>query len=54
MGDWNARDCGKEGKVVGGHYLGGKNDREDRLKEFCTKYYLVVGNTLFKNHKRSK
>ena len=53
VGDFNAIvGEEEEGKTVGKYGLGKRNERGERLIEFCTKNKLVVANTLFKKHKR--
>ena len=53
MGDWNAVvGEGKEGKVIGKFGLGVRNEKGQRLLEFCEKHKLVVTNTWFQTHKR--
>ncbi|KAG8234778.1 hypothetical protein J437_LFUL006610 [Ladona fulva] len=43
MGDWNAVvGEGVDGRVVGPYGLGARNERGDRLVEFCTNHHLVV------------
>lgn len=55
MGDWNAvAGEGRDGKTVGDFGLGRRNDRGQRLVNFCKENYMVVGNTLFKNNKRRR
>ena len=46
VGEW------KEGNFVEEHGLGKRNERVDRLVEFCAKHKLLISNTLFKNHER--
>ena len=38
--------------MVGEHGLDNKNERGERLIEFCSKHSLVVANTLFQHHPR--
>lgn len=46
MCDWNAIVRGEKFKnIVGKYELGKKNDREDRLVDFCAKINLVITNT---------
>lgn len=53
MGDWNAVvGRGREGQTIGPFGLGERNERGNRLVEFCTEHNLVVTNTWFKNHER--
>ena len=55
MGDWNAVvGEGAEDRVAGRYGLGSRNERGDRLLEFCNKYQLVIANTMFRNHKRRR
>ena len=53
MGDWNAKiGRGREGRVVGPFGLGGRNDRGNRLYEWCAENEQVIMNTWFKHHSR--
>ena len=55
MGDWNAVvGEGKEEKCVGEFGLGQKNERGQRLIEFCNQQQLMVTNTWFKQDKRRR
>ena len=54
IGDCNAK-VGKDGRETcnsGKFDLGDRNERGDRLVEFCTANDLVIGNTMFQHHKR--
>ncbi|XP_025425709.1 craniofacial development protein 2-like [Sipha flava] len=55
MGDWNAI-VGEniDGREVGKYGLGTRNERGDRLVEFCRQHDLIITNTLFMNHKRRR
>ena len=49
MGDFNAKiGKRKQGEVVGPHGLGERNERGERLIEFCISHSLMVCNTWFK------
>uniref|UniRef100_A0A8D8SN59 Craniofacial development protein 2 n=1 Tax=Cacopsylla melanoneura TaxID=428564 RepID=A0A8D8SN59_9HEMI len=53
MGDWNAKiGEGKEDKIVGAFGLGDRNERGDRLLEFCKEANHCIMNTFFKLPKR--
>ena len=53
MGDWNAKiGRGREGEIVGPFGLGVRNDRGDRLYEWCAENEQVIMNTWFKHHSR--
>ena len=53
MGDWNAK-VGQEktGKTVGSFGLGMRNNRGDRLVDWCIEHRMVITNTWFKVHPR--
>ncbi|KAL1446089.1 hypothetical protein WDU94_009850 [Cyamophila willieti] len=53
LGDFNAKvgDCVVDG-ITGGYGLGTRNDRGDRLIEFCQNEDMLVTNTTFKLPKR--
>ena len=53
MGDFNAKvGDEKVEECTGGHGLGNRNERGDRLIEFCQNNNFVITNTLFKMPKR--
>ncbi|XP_063391819.1 uncharacterized protein LOC134677313 [Cydia fagiglandana] len=53
MGDLNAKvGQGEEGKIVGKFGLGKRNDRGNRLVEFCSENNLVITNTWFQHPAR--
>ena len=53
IGDWNAKVGSQETPGVTGKFgLGIQNEPGQRLIEFCQENALVIGNTLFQQHKR--
>ena len=54
MGDWNAKigQTNAKSAVTGRFGLGERNERGDKLEEFCLAHNLVIGNTLFQQHPR--
>lgn len=55
MGDFNASvGEGKDGKEVGDFGLGKRNDRGERLVEFCKEEDMIVANTMFRHEKRRR
>ena len=53
IGDWNAKVGSQETPGVTGKFgLGVENEAGQRLIEFCQENTLVIGNTLFQQHKR--
>ena len=55
MGDWNSVvGEGLDGKEVGQFGLGRRNERGEKLVEFCRRKKLMITNTWFQNHKRRR
>ena len=55
MGDWNAVvGEGRDGQEIGEFGLGNRNDRGERLVEFCKRNKLVVTNTWYQQEKRRR
>ena len=55
MGDWNAVvGEGRDGQEIGEFGLGNRNDRGERLMEFCKGNKFVVTNTWFQQEKRRR
>ncbi|XP_025406587.1 craniofacial development protein 2-like [Sipha flava] len=56
MGDWNAivGEGKGERNIMGKYGLGKRNDRGDRLVEFCAKHDLIITNTCFDHHPRRR
>ena len=53
IGDWNAKVGSQEIPGITGKFgLGGQNEAEQSLIEFCQENALVIANTLFQQHKR--
>ena len=53
IGDWNAKVGSQETPGVTGKFgLGIRNEAGQRLIEFCQENALVIGNTLFQQHRR--
>ena len=53
IGDWNAKVGRQEiPGIIGKFGLGVQNEAGQRLTEFCQENSLVIGNTLFQQHKR--
>ena len=54
MGDWNAKIGGNRpsNNYIGKFGLGMRNERGDRLADFCASNNLVITNTTFKHHPR--
>lgn len=55
MGDWNASvGEGEEEGYIGKYGLGKRNERGQKLAEFCRRQKMVVTNTWFKQEKRRR
>ena len=53
IGDWNSVvGKGRQTNVVGDYGLGKRNERGDKLVNFCDRLDLCIANTWFKNHPR--
>ena len=53
IGDWNAKVGSQEITGITGKFgLGVQNEAGQRLIEFCQENALIIGNTLFQQHKR--
>ena len=53
IGDWNAKVGSQKTPGVTGKFgLGMQNEAGQRLIEFCRENALVIGDTLFQQHKR--
>ena len=54
IGDWNAKigHCHTKSKIIGNFGLGERNERGDRLEDFCQANDMIVGNTFFQHHPR--
>ena len=53
MGDLNAKvGKGRSGEEVGEYGYGTRNDRGDRLVQFCQENNMWVGNTFFQKQNR--
>jgi len=55
MGDFNAKvGSERDGKVVGSFGLGERNDRGDKLVDWCASKGLFISNTWFETHPRRR
>jgi len=53
LGEWNALvGEGQEGEAVGKYGLGVRNNRGQRLTDFCIEKGLTITNTIFQQHPR--
>ena len=53
MGDWNAV-VGEDGRTVGRYGLEKSNEKGESLVNFCKINAMVIGNTMFEQHKRRR
>ena len=55
MGDWNGVvGQGIDGEEVGEFGLGNRNERGQKLVDFCKRNNLCITNTIFQHHKRRR
>ncbi|XP_039290975.1 craniofacial development protein 2-like [Nilaparvata lugens] len=55
LGDWNAVvGEGRDGEVIGEYGLGNRNERGQRLVDFCVEKNFVIANTIFKQPLRRR
>ena len=53
MGDWNAL-VGEDRKPVRRYGLGKRNERGESLVNFCKRNSMIIGNTMYEQHKRRR
>ena len=55
MDDWNAVvGEGEDGRTVGRYGLGKRNERRESFVNFCKRNAVIIGNTMFEQHKRRR